>query len=219
MKGLSHTHICNPFSLQTLLPSRLPHNIEQRSLCDPGGPCRLSILSIAVCTWSEVKVAQSCPILCHPMDYPVCGSLQARILEWVAFAFSQGSSQHRDRTQVSHVAGRFFTSWATREGQCVPVHPKLSNHPFPPSLPLATTSQTHGFLLTTVPGVPMGLAMEPKPHQTLQVSNSWPGSASWFHSKTTAKGNRDSKINWKRLVAEKFPVGTLGGGRGLFYSS
>ena len=39
------------------------------------------------------------------MDYTVRGILQARILEWVAFAFSRGSSQPRDRTQVSHIAG------------------------------------------------------------------------------------------------------------------
>ena len=38
------------------------------------------------------------------------GILQARILEWVAFLFSRGSSQPRDRTQVSSIAGRFFTS-------------------------------------------------------------------------------------------------------------
>ena len=43
------------------------------------------------------------------------GILQARILEWVAFPFSRGSSQPRDGTQVSYIAGRFFTSWATRE--------------------------------------------------------------------------------------------------------
>ena len=41
--------------------------------------------------------------------------LQARILEWVAFPFSMGPSQPRDQTQVSRIAGRFFTSWATRE--------------------------------------------------------------------------------------------------------
>ena len=45
------------------------------------------------------------------------GLLQARILEWVALLFSRGSSQPRDRTQVSCIAGRFFTSWATREAQ------------------------------------------------------------------------------------------------------
>ena len=47
------------------------------------------------------------------MDYIVHGILQARILEWVAF--SRWSSQPRDRTQVSCIAGRFFTSWATKE--------------------------------------------------------------------------------------------------------
>ena len=52
-----------------------------------------------------------------PMDYTVRGILKARILEWVAFPFSRGSSQPRDRTQVSHIAVRVFTSWATREAQ------------------------------------------------------------------------------------------------------
>ena len=62
-----------------------------------------------------MKVAQSCLILCDPMNYTVHGFLQARILEWVAFPFSRGSSQLRDWTQVSCIAGGFFTSWATRE--------------------------------------------------------------------------------------------------------
>ena len=52
-----------------------------------------------------------------PTDYTVHGILQARILVWVAFLFSRGSSQPRDQTQVSCIAGRFFTSWATREAQ------------------------------------------------------------------------------------------------------
>ena len=51
------------------------------------------------------------------MKYTVHGILQARILELVALPFSRGSSQPRDRTQVSHIAARFFTSWATREAQ------------------------------------------------------------------------------------------------------
>ena len=66
---------------------------------------------------SEVKVAQSCPTLCDPIDCIVHGILQARIMEWVAFPFSRGSYQPRDRTQVSHIAGGFFTSWATREAR------------------------------------------------------------------------------------------------------
>ena len=43
--------------------------------------------------------------------------LQARILEWVAFPFSRRSSQPRDWIQVTCIAGRFFTSWATRGAQ------------------------------------------------------------------------------------------------------
>ena len=48
--------------------------------------------------------------LCDPMDYTVHEILQARILEWEAFPFSRGSSKPKDRTQVSCIAGRFFTS-------------------------------------------------------------------------------------------------------------
>ena len=58
----------------------------------------------------KVKVTQSCLTLREFMDYTVHGILQARILEWVAFPFSMGSSQPRDQTQVSRLGGRFFTS-------------------------------------------------------------------------------------------------------------
>ena len=56
-------------------------------------------------------------VLCDLMDYTIHGILQARILEWVAFPFSRGSFQPRDPTQASHIAGRFLTSWATRQAQ------------------------------------------------------------------------------------------------------
>ena len=48
----------------------------------------------------KVKVAQSCPTLRNPMDYTVHGILQARILEWIAFPFSRGSSQPQDQTAL-----------------------------------------------------------------------------------------------------------------------
>ena len=57
-----------------------------------------------------MKVAQSGLTLCNPMDYIGHGILQARILEWVVFPFSRGSSQPRDQTQFSHSAAGFFTS-------------------------------------------------------------------------------------------------------------
>ena len=69
-----------------------------------------------------VKVAQSCPTLCEPLDSSLPGSsvhriLQARILEWIAISFSRGSSRSRNWTQVPCIVGRFFTIWATREAQ------------------------------------------------------------------------------------------------------
>ena len=68
---------------------------------------------------SESEVAQLCLTLCDPMDcslpgFTVHGIFQARILEWVATAFSKRSSWPRDGNQVSHIAGKCFTLWATK---------------------------------------------------------------------------------------------------------
>ena len=65
-------------------------------------------------------ILQLCPTLWDPTDCSTPGSsvhgiLQARLLVWVAILFSRGSSWPRDWTEVSCVAGRFFTIWATRE--------------------------------------------------------------------------------------------------------
>ena len=70
-------------------------------------------------------VAQSCPTLCNPIDCsplsPLSmGILQARTLEWVAMPSSRASSQPSDWTWVSHIAGGFFTVWATREALLSP---------------------------------------------------------------------------------------------------
>ena len=77
-------------------------------VCDPSLTSKQS-KTVQVGMKVKVKVIQSCPNLCDSMDYTVHGILQARILEWVAFLFSKGSSQPRDWTQVSRNAGRFFT--------------------------------------------------------------------------------------------------------------
>ena len=69
----------------------------------------------------QINESESCSVVSNslwPMDYTVHGILQARKLEWIAFPFSRVSSQPRDSTQVSHIAGRFLTSWATREAHC-----------------------------------------------------------------------------------------------------
>ena len=76
--------------------------------------CRLNVLCVCV--------AQLCPNLWDLIDYSlpsssVHGILQARKLAWVAISYSRGSSQPRDRTQVSCLAGRFSTNWPTREAQ------------------------------------------------------------------------------------------------------
>ena len=65
-------------------------------------------------------VDQSTPTLCQPVDCSPPGSsvhaiLQAKIVEWVALPFSRGSPWPKDQTQVSRIAGRLFTIWATKE--------------------------------------------------------------------------------------------------------
>ena len=52
--------------------------------------------------WKKVKVAQSCPTLCDPMDCTVHEILQARVLEWVAFPFSRGSSHQGSNPGLPH---------------------------------------------------------------------------------------------------------------------
>ena len=82
-------------------------------------PLLLLPLASASFEWkllSRVHSLQPCRLYTH----------QARRLEWVAFPFSRGSSQPRDQTQVSRIAGGFFTSWAIRE---VELFPSLSLNP------------------------------------------------------------------------------------------
>ena len=79
------------------------HFLLQGILLTQGlNPCLLSLLHWQACSLPlKVKVAQLGPTLCDPMDYTVCGILQARILERVAVPFSRRSSQSRNRTRVS----------------------------------------------------------------------------------------------------------------------
>ena len=74
----------------------------------------------------HAQLLQPCLTLCDPMDcslqdFSVHGILQARILEWVAMPSSRGSSQTRDRTWVSCIAGGFLMHWATRKALWNPV--------------------------------------------------------------------------------------------------
>ena len=52
---------------------------------------------------------------CRQILYQLSYWGSPRVLEWVAYPFSRGSSQARNWTGISCIAGGFFTSWATRE--------------------------------------------------------------------------------------------------------
>ena len=94
------------------------NNMHYQAMKKQGG----SLNALSAFKWNIINYqwwewVTECLTLCGPMNYAVHGILQARILEWVSVPFSRGSSQLRDLTQVSHIAGVFFTSWATREAQ------------------------------------------------------------------------------------------------------
>ena len=72
------------------------------------------LIDLCKTLYSKMKVTQLCPTLCDPMEYTVHGILQARILEWVAYPFSRGSSWPRNWTGIC-TAGRLFTNWAIKE--------------------------------------------------------------------------------------------------------
>ena len=87
--------------------------------------------SFVICLkWSESHSVASGSLWPHGLYIPWI--LQARILQWVSFPFSRGSSQPRDRTRVSCIAGGFFTSWATRKAHQSP--PLSSNTILQPQL-------------------------------------------------------------------------------------
>ena len=116
-KLLKHT---TWMELQRCMQSEQQHSLKDSPLCCIvlGG----SVMSeLSVTPWT---ITHQTPLS--------MGSLQARILEWVAMPSSRGSSQLRDRTQVSQIAGEFFPVWATREAHTVwllyMTFPKVHNY-------------------------------------------------------------------------------------------
>ena len=97
-----HLILCCPLPLSTSLCS--PFLVTCLSL-----PLRCELQDTHVSINWDVKVTVVSDF-CNCMDYIIHGILQARLLEWVAFPLSRGSSKPRDRTPVSGIPGRFFTS-------------------------------------------------------------------------------------------------------------
>ena len=71
---------------------------------------KVTYIYMCVYIYTHVKVTESSLTLCDPMDHTVHGILHSRILQWLDVPFSRGSSQPRDRTQVSCIAGGFLTN-------------------------------------------------------------------------------------------------------------
>ena len=99
-ESVTHTHIATLF--QSPFPYRSLQSSEQSFLGCTAGPC--------VQCWSLTCTRLCDPMACSPPGSSVQRMLQARILEWVAISFSRGSSQPRDPTHVSCIAGGFFTT-------------------------------------------------------------------------------------------------------------
>ena len=114
---------CSRQECQSGLPCRPPGDLSH-TVAEPMSPSlagdSLPLSYLTACL--PAKSLESCPTLCDPVGCSrpgssVRGILQGRTVKSVAYPFSRGSSQPRDRTQVSCTAGVFLTSWATREDQ------------------------------------------------------------------------------------------------------
>ena len=100
------------FSIAELSPQGISHSTSPQYSIHITEQVRLCALDFPLV---KVKVTQLCLTLCDTMDYTVRGILQVRILEWVAFPFSRGSSQLKDWTQVSlSVSCCFLSLWFCR---------------------------------------------------------------------------------------------------------
>ena len=115
--------------------------------------------------WGILPTQGSNPGLfhCQQILYHLSHQGSQRILEWVAYPFSRGTSRPRDRTGVSCIAGGFFTSWATWEAL----------------LPLLVSSYCPTLLFSTAgPGASLrgSVSPEPKPppQLLLTLGESWP---------------------------------------------
>ena len=124
-------HVSMPFS-QIIPPS--PSHTESKRLFHTSVSLLLSRIQGYRYLLSKFHIYAlnwkwSCSVVsdwCNPMDCSLSGSsvrgiFQARVLEWIAISFSRGSSQPRNWTWVSHIAGRCFTIWAIRELYCIDV--------------------------------------------------------------------------------------------------
>ena len=98
------------------------------TLCDPMDYTVHGILQARILQWVAFPFQGTFPIqgsnpgLLHCMWIlsQLSHKRSPRILEWVAYSFSRGSSRPRNRTGVSCIAGGFFTNWATREARGKP---------------------------------------------------------------------------------------------------
>ena len=110
---------CSTFNYPSHLHT--PVGIRGSRCCLPASPLLpYPSVCVCVCVCVCVRVTQSCLTLCDPMDCSPAGSsvhaiLQARIQKLVAISLSRGSFWPKDWTQVSCIAGRFYTIQATRE--------------------------------------------------------------------------------------------------------
>ena len=124
------------------------------------------VVCVCACPAASLQSAALCTSIdCSPPGSTVHRIVQARILEWVAITFSRRSSQPRDRTWDSCIAGRFFTivwlcvynyslsawksngqlklHWTDQDQDCSSYHPRSSHNPLIFHLPHFNKSQLH----------------------------------------------------------------------------
>ena len=165
---------------------------------------------VSLCTqWLGVEVCakslQSRPTLGDPMDCSppgssVHGTLQARIMEWVAISFSRGPSPSRDRTPVFCIADGFFTDQATREAQ----HLCLKDHYLGCFLEVDLDATIQGRY-----SLPRETGLDVKPNSDLAGPDCILGSAT-CREMPLGGADMDTKADFPSKSQEESPGGTEG---------
>ena len=199
IESVSHSVVFNSLLLHGLQPARLfqVHGILQARILEwvaipfsrgsswPRDWTQVSHIADRVSTiWSTRKKESESSQLCQPLWYPIVCSLpgssihglfQARILEWVAISSPRGSSQPRDETQVSRIAGRFYTVWPTSSVQfssvaqscptlCDPMNRSMPGLPVHHQLPEFTQTHAHQISDAIQPSYPLSSVSPPAPN-------------------------------------------------------
>ena len=146
---------------------------------------------------------------CSPPGSSVHEILQARVLRWVAMHFSGGYSQPRDQTQVSHIGGRWFNLWATREAL---LHTKWSEVNSLSHVRLFSTPWTVAYQASPSKGFSLHGIFQARVLEWVAISvsrgSSWPRDWTWIShipgKRLTSEPPKEISKSYQHIFQQKF---------------